>query len=140
MHIAVDVGGTFTDLVLHDAAGQIHGYKSPTTVDDLTDGVFDGLMLIADARGQSLLDLLSDTARFSFGTTAATNAILEGNGVRTAKWLTEKVTTPLAYDVDDFLNTPSGPVANYDSQFDIARLETITNFLDRWMAAHKCLI
>ena len=89
MHIAVDVGGTFTDLLLHDAA---------------------------------------------------TNAILEGNGVRTAKWLTEKVTTPLAYDVDDFLNTPSGPVPIYDSQFDITRLETITNFLDRWMAAHKCLI
>ena len=72
MQIAVDVGGTFTDLVLHDAAGQIHGYKSPTTLADLTDGVFDALMLIADARGQSLLDLLSDTARFSFGTTAAT--------------------------------------------------------------------
>ena len=88
MHIAVDVGGTFTDLVLHDATGQIHGYKSPTTLADLTDGVFDGLMLIADARGQSLLDLLSETARFSFGTTAATNAILEGNGARTALLVT----------------------------------------------------
>ena len=30
MHIAVDVGGTFTDLVLHDATGQIHGYIERT--------------------------------------------------------------------------------------------------------------
>jgi N-methylhydantoinase A len=84
MHIAVDVGGTFTDLVVHDDEGHVHGFKSPTTPADLTDGVFEGLKLIADARGQGLSDLLGDADRFSFGTTAATNAILEGNGARTA--------------------------------------------------------
>lgn len=84
MHIAVDVGGTFTDLVLHDAEGLVHGFKSPTTSGDLTDGVFEGLKLIAAARGRDLSGLLGDTDRFSFGTTAATNAILEGNGARTA--------------------------------------------------------
>ena len=84
MQIAVDVGGTFTDLVVHDRHGGLKGYKSPTTPGDITDGVFAGLELIAKERGTTLRELLSQTRRFGFGTTTATNAILVGRTSRTA--------------------------------------------------------
>jgi len=84
MQIAVDVGGTFTDLVVYDDQRRLKGYKSPTTPDDISDGVFNGLELIAQDRGISLRSLLAQTRRFGFGTTTATNAILVGRTSRTA--------------------------------------------------------
>ncbi len=83
MHIAVDVGGTFTDLVVHGEDGQPRGYKSLTTPADLTDGVLNGLCLIADDHACGLSELLVRTKRFCFGTTTATNAVLEDKAART---------------------------------------------------------
>ena len=89
MDISVDVGGTFTDLVIRDDAGRIVALKSPTTPGDVADGVMDGLRLFAEERGVGLDDLLAGTQRFAFGTTAATNAILEAKAARTALLTTE---------------------------------------------------
>jgi len=89
MDIAVDVGGTFTDVVIRDDEGSIRGYKSPTTPSDLSEGVFDGLRLAAADIGLDLGQLLESTDRFSFGTTVATNAILEHKVARTAFLATE---------------------------------------------------
>jgi len=83
LKIAVDVGGTFTDLVVQRTDGQVRAFKSATTPDDVTQGVLDGLHLIAGDFGQSLADLLGATDRFAFGTTTATNAILEDKAART---------------------------------------------------------
>lgn len=82
--IAVDVGGTFTDLVLRDAAGAAHLFKALTTPGDLSNGIFDGLAIMAADAGTNLANLLANTASFACGTTAATNAILEGKTARTA--------------------------------------------------------
>jgi N-methylhydantoinase A len=89
LEIAIDVGGTFTDLVLRRAAGDIRAYKSPTTPGRIVDGVFDGLDQIAADLELSRRGLLSSLARFAFGTTAATNAILEGKAARTGLLVTK---------------------------------------------------
>jgi N-methylhydantoinase A len=87
--IAVDVGGTFTDLVLQDAAGRVQTFKSPTTPGRVVDGILDGLALIASHLRIDRSALLADCAKLACGTTAATNAILEGTYARTALICTE---------------------------------------------------
>ncbi len=49
--IGVDVGGTFTDLVLLRADGSVLLEKTPTTPRDQSEGVMDGLGRLADGRG-----------------------------------------------------------------------------------------
>ncbi|HEY7469414.1 MAG TPA: hydantoinase/oxoprolinase family protein [Acidimicrobiia bacterium] len=72
MTVGVDVGGTFTDVVVFDGVS-IRGWKALTTSDQAA-GV------IAAISGVE-----SDSATmFLHGTTAGTNALLEGRGARTA--------------------------------------------------------
>ena len=84
--LGVDVGGTFTDLLLFDEISQsLTLEKVPTSVDDQDRGIAEGMEKIirsADAR-------TSDITMFLHGTTAATNAILEHKGVKTALVTTE---------------------------------------------------
>jgi N-methylhydantoinase A len=87
--IAVDVGGTFTDLVLQDAGGRVRTFKSPTTPGELVGGILEGLNLVAGHMGLERRALLGACAKLSCGTTAATNAILEGTYARTALICTE---------------------------------------------------
>ena len=76
-HLAVDIGGTFTDLVgIDGATGRLVLAKVPTTPDRLEDGVI-------DAVGQSGVDPAS-VAGFVHGTTAVINAITERTGAITA--------------------------------------------------------
>jgi len=72
----IDVGGTFTDLVLFDArSGHVRLAKTPTTVDNQAEGVLDALDAAeADA---AAIDLIVH------GTTTTTNAVLERNLCRT---------------------------------------------------------
>ena len=56
LYIGVDIGGTFTDLVVMDESGAVVSDKAPTTPGQLEQGVFDALTVIAgdrrrDARG-----------------------------------------------------------------------------------------
>ena len=81
MRLAVDTGGTFTDLVVEDDEGELHVFKSPTTPDDPVRGVLDVLGVAAGALGS---DLLSRSSVFVHGTTRAINAILTGATARTA--------------------------------------------------------
>ncbi len=87
--ISVDVGGTFTDLVMRDEAGAIVSLKSPTTPGRSVDGILNAVGLAAKRRGQDVKRLLADCERFACGSTTATNAILEGNCPRTALLCTE---------------------------------------------------
>ena len=80
--ISVDVGGTFTDLTIADGDILLGRHKSPTTPEDLTQGVFDCLKLASTGVGLDLHDLLGNTDVFIHGSTTATNAILEGKGVK----------------------------------------------------------
>jgi N-methylhydantoinase A len=83
MHcIGIDVGGTFTDLVAVDAEGKVTFAKAPSTPADQSIGVMNGLQRLAEELGVALARLLNQTERIVHGTTAATNALLEGKGAR----------------------------------------------------------
>ncbi len=74
--VGVDVGGTFTDLVLFDeATGAVRVAKVPTTVGNQADGV---LAALAEAAARP-----ADLKIVVHGTTTATNALLERKGART---------------------------------------------------------
>ena len=74
--LAVDVGGTFTDVVSLDGSGEIRFEKVPTTPEDPSRGVIDSI-----ARVDAALDR---TSLFTHGTTLALNALLTRSGARTA--------------------------------------------------------
>lgn len=79
--LGVDVGGTFTDLLLFDQrSGALTLEKVPTTVDDQARGITEGLAKVTKQVGGDA----SEIAMFLHGTTVATNAIIEQKGVRTA--------------------------------------------------------
>jgi N-methylhydantoinase A len=80
--IGIDVGGTFTDLVLVDDAGHTVLEKVASTPDDPSQGVLDGLEQLAARLGQQPKALLAQTERIVHGTTVATNALLERKGAR----------------------------------------------------------
>jgi N-methylhydantoinase A len=80
--IGIDVGGTFTDLVAVDASGSVVHAKSPSTPEDQSIGVMEGLARLAEAIGTTRQDLLAATERIVHGTTVATNALLERKGAR----------------------------------------------------------
>src|SRR5437016_8789148 len=87
--IGIDVGGTFTDLVAIDPAGVTTLSKVPSTPEDPSLGVLDGLTRLAESLGLDRAALLGDTDRIVHGTTVATNALLEHKGARTGLLTTE---------------------------------------------------
>ncbi len=80
--IGIDVGGTFTDIVVSIAGGGTTTAKAATTPADQSDGVLDGIALAAERLGTTTADLLGSTSRIVHGTTVATNALLEGKTAR----------------------------------------------------------
>jgi N-methylhydantoinase A len=87
--IGIDVGGTFTDLVAVDDFGRATLAKVPSTPEDPSAGVLDGLRLLAQMLGHPLRALLAQTDRIVHGTTVATNALLERKGARVGLLTTE---------------------------------------------------
>jgi N-methylhydantoinase A len=87
--IGIDVGGTFTDLVAVDDFGKATLAKVPSTPDDPSIGVLDGLELLAERLATELATLLAETDRVVHGTTVATNALLEHKGARVGLLTTE---------------------------------------------------
>ncbi|MEZ5075935.1 MAG: hydantoinase/oxoprolinase family protein [Solirubrobacterales bacterium] len=83
-YVGVDIGGTFTDIVVMDEEHGLVTTKSPTTPGTLEQGVFDGLALIAAERDLSLVEFLPTVESFGHGTTQATNALIERTGATTA--------------------------------------------------------
>lgn len=76
MRVGVDIGGTFTDLVLSDG-DQLQIYKLLSTPHDPAQAMLAGLRTIIPAGSER-------NARVAHGSTVATNAILERRGARTA--------------------------------------------------------
>lgn len=80
--IAVDVGGTFTDLALTDRDGRLVIEKVPSVPDDPSRGVIDALRQLGARFAMGLGDVLRQCGAFVHGSTVATNAMLEGKGVK----------------------------------------------------------
>jgi N-methylhydantoinase A len=84
VRMAVDIGGTFTDVIL-DRSNERLTRKVLTTTQQPEQGVLEGARLVlADARLH-----FSNVDVFVHGTTLATNAIIERRGARTALIATE---------------------------------------------------
>ena len=82
--VSIDTGGTFTDVVVADAAGRQVIGKALTTQSRIFDGMKEALSSAADELGFSLRQLLQQTTLIIYGTTQATNAIVTGKTAKTA--------------------------------------------------------
>ena len=84
MRVAIDIGGTFTDLVVESGDGRLDLYKSPTIPADPANSAVAVLRLAASDRGVSLQEFLGQVEILIHGTTRGLNAILTGQQARTA--------------------------------------------------------
>ena len=77
--LGVDVGGTFTDLLLvNEKSGDLHTAKVPSTPEDSSIGVFNGITKVCSIAAIDPSDITS----VMHGTTVATNTILTGTGAK----------------------------------------------------------
>ena len=77
--IGVDVGGTFTDvLLMNETSGETFRAKTSSTPEDQSIGMLRGIEKVCQAAGITL----NDISEVLHGTTVATNAILEGKGAK----------------------------------------------------------
>ncbi|HLX28346.1 MAG TPA: hydantoinase/oxoprolinase family protein [Casimicrobiaceae bacterium] len=102
--IGIDIGGTFTDLVVLDESGNVSRAKVLSTPRDYSEGIAQGLEA---ALAQARVDA-SRIAQLMHGTTIATNALLEGTGAKVALITTEgfrdvleirRLRMPVLYDI-----------------------------------------
>ncbi len=87
--VGVDVGGTFTDLICVTPSGEVVLDKTPTTLDDQSRGVMNGLGQLAERFGSSVADFCRELDILVHGTTTADNTMIEMNGADTGLLVTE---------------------------------------------------
>lgn len=76
--VGVDIGGTFTDIVLINEAGRLLTRKVSSSMDDYARAIVEGLAQVFDEAGVEPAEILE----VMHGTTVASNAILERKGAR----------------------------------------------------------
>ena len=110
--IGIDIGGTFTDIVCRGADGSVRIAKVPTTRGDPSRAVLTALQTAQTEWGVSPLDI----ARFTHGTTVATNAVLERKGARIGLITTEgfkdvlEIGRQMRHQMYDLVLKPETPV------------------------------
>ena len=95
--ISVDVGGTFTDVVVADESGALTLGKALTTPHRSYEGFRNALANAADILSVDVNHILHNANVLIYGTTRATNAIVEGKVAKTAFLTTEGFPNILAY-------------------------------------------
>ena len=126
--IGVDVGGTFTDVVVVDGQ-RVWRAKVPTTPADVTAGVLEACRAAAARAGVTLEQLLPRVVRFGLGTTAITNTIASRSGLRVGLLITKGFEETLhiarahVISEDGWLRAPPemvvpGAVAGVDERID----------------------
>ena len=84
--LGIDVGGTFTDLLLLDeSSGEIRLLKTPSTPEDQSIGIIDGTTALLDRANVRPGDIRT----VLHGTTVSTNIVLEEKGARVGLLVTE---------------------------------------------------
>ncbi len=117
-----DIGGTFTDFVLIDAAsGEIASYKALTTPEDPSRAVVEGweeLLAGAGVAGGAV-------ERAIHGTTLITNALIERKGAKTALITTKgfrdilEMAKEMRYDIYDLLLVLPDPLVERPLRFEV---------------------
>ncbi|QLD84570.1 hydantoinase/oxoprolinase family protein [Natronomonas halophila] len=111
-HVSVDVGGTFTDVVLTTDSDLVTA-KVPSTADQ-SEGVLEGIRKACDRAGIAP----DEVATFTHAMTVSVNALLERNGAETALVTTDgfrdvleigRQTRPALYDLDAERTPPLVP-------------------------------
>jgi N-methylhydantoinase A len=83
MRIGIDIGGTFTDVVVQEESGALLRWKVPSTPANFADGVLDGIERAAREMGVgSSRELLGRLGDFVHGTTVTTNIVVTRGGDR----------------------------------------------------------
>ncbi|RUY11806.1 hydantoinase/oxoprolinase family protein, partial [Mesorhizobium sp. M2A.F.Ca.ET.040.01.1.1] len=102
--ISVDTGGTFTDVIVTDADGKLVLGKALTTPHRSFEGFSASVASAAAQLGLPVEALLKDTSVLIYGTTRATNAIVEQKVAKTAFLVTEGFPDILVYRQGGKLN------------------------------------
>ncbi len=89
MRVGVDVGGTFTDLICVTPAGDVILDKTPSTLDDQSTGVMNGIAQLAERFAIPLNQFCSQLEILVHGTTTGDNTMIEMNGAPTGLLVTE---------------------------------------------------
>ncbi len=87
--IGVDVGGTFTDLICVTPDGEVVLDKTPSTLEDQSTGVMNGIAQLATRFGLSLQEFCAQLEILVHGTTTGDNTMIEMNGAPTGLLVTE---------------------------------------------------
>ncbi|WP_367109949.1 hydantoinase/oxoprolinase family protein [uncultured Psychrobacter sp.] len=87
--LGVDAGGTFTDFVLAEQLGDIHLFKAPSTPEDGTKAIANGLRQISDKFDRPITDIIQACDLCINGTTVALNALIQMKGVKVGLLCTE---------------------------------------------------
>ncbi len=87
--LGVDVGGTFTDLLCVTPSGEVVLDKTPTTLDDQSTGVMNGIGQLATRFGVTEAGFCGALDILVHGTTTADNTMIEMNGAPTGLLVTE---------------------------------------------------
>lgn len=111
--LGIDIGGTFTDLVLLDEAkGILYFGKTLTTYPDPTIGILNGVNELLLQHGKQV----SEVNTLVHGTTLVTNAIIERKGAKTALITTKgfedvlEIGREMRYDIYDIFITMPKPL------------------------------
>ena len=113
MKLGIDIGGTFTDLVLmDDTTGKLNFAKTLTTYPDPAVGIMTGVQEILD----NFHVKIEDIATLVHGTTLVTNAIIERKGAKTGLITTQgfedvlEIGREMRYDIYDLFITLPPPI------------------------------
>jgi N-methylhydantoinase A len=80
LRLGIDIGGTFTDIILLEDDGTLHRKKILSTPDDYSRAIEEGILSLLRQSGFSAENI----SQFAHGTTVATNTIIERKGVKVA--------------------------------------------------------
>lgn len=83
--LGIDIGGTFTDIVMSGTSGELHTKKVLSTPHDYSEAIETGVTALLDETHISPHDIVEVV----HGTTVATNAIIERTGVKVGLVTTE---------------------------------------------------
>ena len=87
--VGIDVGGTFTDLICVTPENKVVLDKTPTTLDDQSIGVMNGIAQLAERFGLDTAVFCDQLDVVVHGTTTGDNTMIEMNGAETGLLVTE---------------------------------------------------
>ncbi len=121
--LGIDIGGTFTDLVLIDEnTNMLYFGKTLTTYPDPTLGILNGVNELLTQHNKSI----SQVDKLVHGTTLITNAIIERKGAKTALLTTKgfedvlEIGREMRYDIYDIFITMPKPLVSKEFRKGVA--------------------